>query len=394
MIEPVKLSALYYPFSRCINPNAVKQLLLVFDGVTFLDPVTDDGWRACLMEDSVQDTDPKFVGYSEIHNSVEELKKQKAISVVSPDILTREQKLLSSASAFSDLMDHDWCRVATRPDRFGMPFQQHNGSATWQIFKPKLPDVFTDKLLSERSLRKHLIEEGGDDTAWSLSYEAGSAISIALHLAASEQLSVAPVTDSPMHHQLLLQKLTREYYGKSSGEAPIPLGVADLLARQTVFSLMKDILPVETLAKTTFGEIVEFRKETALCRDQFVRQLTNEFAVCRSEVKPERLHQLLLEKSLVVTEKVKEYENELAKSRDKIWPNFVSSLNKTLAAGGIAGAISFQYIGGPGSVLAGSVVAAGLAFLTGLLDIQAEVNNARRSASPSVAYLSKLKNLV
>ena len=95
----------------------------------------------------------------------------------------------------------------------------------------------------------------------------------------------------------------------------------------------------------------------------------------------------------MITETVKKYENELTKSRDKIWPNFVSSLNKALVPGGIVGAVSFQYIGGPGSVLAGSVVAAGLAFLKGLLDIQVEVNNARRSASPAVAYLSKLKSL-
>jgi len=45
------LRALYYPFSRCIDASALKQLLLVFDSVTFLDPVDDDEWRAKLFRD-------------------------------------------------------------------------------------------------------------------------------------------------------------------------------------------------------------------------------------------------------------------------------------------------------------------------------------------------------
>ena len=35
------LSALYYPFSRCVDACALKQLLLIFDSVTFIEPVDD-----------------------------------------------------------------------------------------------------------------------------------------------------------------------------------------------------------------------------------------------------------------------------------------------------------------------------------------------------------------
>ena len=34
--------ALYYPFSRCINADSLKQMLLVFDELHFLDPVDDE----------------------------------------------------------------------------------------------------------------------------------------------------------------------------------------------------------------------------------------------------------------------------------------------------------------------------------------------------------------
>jgi hypothetical protein len=344
------------------------------------------------MQRSTYDTNKKFATYSVIHDSVEELKEQGALSIFSPDILTPQIKALSAASALSDLADKEWSRVAARPDAFGMPFRKEDGRATWQIFKPKLPDLYIETLSSRQLFQKHLIDQGDENVAWSLSYEAGSAISISLHLAACEQLNLAPVTDSTMHHQLLLQKFTREYYGQFSGSAPVPQKIADLLAHQTAFSLVKNVLPVDKLSEVTLPDILAFRKEMAPHRDRFIRDLTERFMLCKSESKPEALYQLLSETCQAVSQEAKAYENELAKSRDKIWPSFISSLNKTLAPGGVVGAVSFQYIGGPGAVLAGSVVATGLAFLKGLLDIQAEVNAAKRSASPSVAYLSKLKS--
>ena len=48
-VAPSLLSGLYYPFSRCVDANALKQLLLVFDCITFLDPVEDAAWRAQLL---------------------------------------------------------------------------------------------------------------------------------------------------------------------------------------------------------------------------------------------------------------------------------------------------------------------------------------------------------
>ncbi len=57
------LRALYYPFSRCIEPSALKQLLLIFDSITFLDPVTDDEWRAKLFRDLETTEDLKFEKY-------------------------------------------------------------------------------------------------------------------------------------------------------------------------------------------------------------------------------------------------------------------------------------------------------------------------------------------
>ncbi|MBM4036641.1 MAG: hypothetical protein FJ291_33310 [Planctomycetes bacterium] len=368
------LSALYYPFSRCIDPVAIKQLLLVFDSITFLDPVTDDQWRARLMDDMIADEDPRFADYRAVHNAAEELRKEGAVSVVSPGVITNERCVLSAVSALSDLLDQDWCRVACRPDEFQMPHRRYaqDGSATWQIFRPKMPTPFVEALLRQNPFRKHLVREGDETSAWTLSYEAGSAISISLHLAASEQMSLAPVTDSAMHHQLLLRKYARDYYQSNAGRAPVPPRAIGALARQTAYSLVRDVLPVEALKRVSLNEVLAFRREMAPQRDRFIADLTDRFSLCKSEATPERLHQLLLEMRREVTREASDYQNELAKARDKVWPQLVASLGKGLASGGLA-AVSFNFIAGPGFVLAGSVVASAITFLKGLLDIRAEL---------------------
>ena len=111
-----------------------------------------------------------------------------------------------------------------------------------------------------------------------------------------------------------------------------------------------------------------------------------------SETKPEHLNQLLLETRKVVLKELNSYQSEMAAARDKVWPNLVASIGKSLAAGSVT-AVTFNFIAGPGCVLAGSILASAMSMLKGLLDIRTEMNKAKRSASPSVAYLSRLVEL-
>ena len=58
------LSGLYYPFSRPIDIASLKQMLLVFENVVFLDPVDDDSWRAKLFQDLETQEDKRFAKYN------------------------------------------------------------------------------------------------------------------------------------------------------------------------------------------------------------------------------------------------------------------------------------------------------------------------------------------
>src|SRR5947209_16734192 len=97
------LSGLYYPFSRCIQPTSLKQMLLVFDEITFVDPVHDDQWRAKLFED-MESYDTEFARYQGVDEALPELIRQGCIKRFdpAPDINRRS---LATASALSDLGD-------------------------------------------------------------------------------------------------------------------------------------------------------------------------------------------------------------------------------------------------------------------------------------------------
>lgn len=389
------LSAIYYPFSRCIDVAALKQLLLVFDSVTFLDPVTDDEWRAYLMEEMIEDEDRRFAKYQDIHHSLEELREEQAIRVVPPDC-SRDNDRLVTASALSDLSDPDWLRVASRPESFDMPHRRYaaDGSATWQIFKPKLPDEFLGVLSNTEELRRHLVQVGDEYASYTLTYEAGSAIALSLYLSAAEKLMLAPVTDSVMHHQLLLHKAMRTHYGEAPSitPAPMPPKAVSQIAHQTAFSLVQGLLPRQILAQVGLQDVLKFRRETAQYRDAFIADLSSRFELLKSEIQPETLSLVQAELRSTVSSELKSFRDAVSAARDKIWPSMVSSLNNSLATGGVA-AVGFNLIGGPGQVLAASIAAASLTFLNGMLDIRAEVKKAERSASPSIAYLSKVAGI-
>ena len=67
-------------------------------------------------------------------------------------------------------------------------------------------------------------------------------------------------------------------------------------------------------------------------------------------MEPEHLGQLQKEVENDICKEVKNYQNEIANAKFKIWPELVSSFNKGLASGSIA-AVALNMIGGAGYTL-------------------------------------------
>jgi len=217
------LSALYYPFSRCINEASLKQMLLVFEDITFLDPVLDPDFRAHLFRNLEKQEDPRFKVYRNMHSVFKSLEKDGLVHFLSPEPIQQEMDTSISAATISDLLDPNWVAEASSPYRYGLPHRNEapGGKPCWYIFESKIPRKFVELLHDDPQFRLHLVHEGGKSKNWTLTYEAGSSAAINTHLAAAEKLSLAPVTDSVLHHNLLLRKAIRQ--NEYSNHKPLQL---------------------------------------------------------------------------------------------------------------------------------------------------------------------------
>lgn len=366
-------------------------MMLVFDSVGFFDPVDDDQWRRKLLLDMKARQGDVFDEYKNLDAALPMLLKEEAIKKYSPDILTGEDHLLASAASLSDLNDSKWVKYANHPQKFEMPHSiaDDGQTPTWFAFRPKLPTDFIKGLEASQDLcDQHLFVDGGDRYAWTLSYAAGSSIATNIHLAAAEKLNLAPVTDSPLHHRLLVSKAANR-----AAEADIfDVDEAERDLSGIVTSMvLKSLVPQASLKDVSFEQVLRFRQETHAIRHEAIAEITR---LTQSQSPPENARELLAicrEIEMGLLQGLKEYRNEMTSVRDKFWPKLVEAPEKNLAAGGLA-ALGLSYVGVPGSLLVGSLAAAGISLLKSGLDVRAERQKIERSKSPTVAFLSKLQS--
>jgi hypothetical protein len=388
------LSGLYYPFSRPIEIASLKQMLLVFENLVFLDPVDDESWRAKLFQELEAQEDKRFAKYQQVYEELTLLFQAGAARRVDPIEVTALESPLTTAAALSDLLDEQWSDIASKPQAFSMPHRRlgSNGEATWQIFLPKMPLSFVDALQSQEIFRKHLISQGNIYASWTLSYEAGSAVSISVHLAAAEELNLAPITDSAMHHELLIRKLIRQRAYSDQRSRPIDERVVRQLAHSTATGIIDELLPKSVLDKIRVEEILHFREQTRTLRQQAIMEIGNRLSVLSRVPDVDDLLVASHDVQQSIRSDLRTYRAEIAATRDRLWPTLVTALSANLAGGSVA-AVAMNYIGGPGYALAASVVAGSLALLKGALDLRAERRKAEASRSPVITYLARVTGL-
>lgn len=388
------LSGLYYPFSRPIDIASLKQMLLVFETVVFLDPVDDDSWRARLFEGLERQEDKRFASYQRVHENLQLLSQEGATRRVDPKRVAAIESPLTTASALSDLLDSNWSCVASKPQRFSMPHRclRPDGGATWQIFLPKMPKEFAQSLQSDERFQCHLVEQGDDLSSWTLSYEAGSAVSISVHLSAAEELGLAPITDSAMHHELLIRKLIRQRDYPNERSRPIDDQAVVQLTHSATAALIDELVPRAILEKTGIEDILRFRDETRLLRQQAMEEISNRLRILSKVPNAEDLLVASLEIQQQIRTDLRGYRAEIAATRDRLWPTIVGSVNSNLAAGSVA-AVAMNFIGSPGYALAASILAGSVTLLKSTLDLRIERKKLETSRSPAVTYLARVSGL-
>jgi hypothetical protein len=383
-----KLSGLYYPFSRCINAASLKQMLLVFDEIAFVDPVRDDEWRARLFS-NLEQHDKTFHRYQDVHPALADLVEAGCIRRIDPSAgLPTEERAIATLSAVSDLQDETWVGLASKPQKSRLPFLKIRGEPSWQVFRPKLPDDFLDSLTTSPDLERHLIEEGDDLSAWSLSYAAGSAICIGVHLGIAENEGLAPVTDSALHHQLLLMKVARGL-GSADRSVPIPDDVVRQLTVDVSYNMLTTVLPEQALDAISFEEIVRFRSNTKDIRSQFLRDIESRLGQLKTIPNAEEWIVAGRKTLADLEDEFRKYQAEFAGARDQVFSGAIKGLKGTVKSGSLVAAVALACIPGPVHILLGSI-AASIAFAGSVLDMNGKKKKIQKSAAPSLAYLSRV----
>ncbi len=388
------LSGLYYPFSMPKDPTPLKQMLLVFDSITFLEPVSDDELRAEKFREMQGRDDTRYVNYEGIHASRRSLAASGAVILVSPASLPQIQDPAVTASAISDLRDPQWMEIAD-PRSYGMSYQHfaQDHVPTWHTLRSKLPEAFIRLITDAPDYRRHLVQAGeGDTKSWKFTYAAGSAAALNVHLAAAQALGLAPVTDSPLHHDLLLRKLAR-----NSGDHGVtrPQTVVAQLANRVTIDVVKRVIPTQALSQIGFDEILTFREETSVLRKQFLEDVSLRISRLLPMDDATAGLRIASEIEFEIAAEFRKFEAELKHHRDVHWPNLVDSVNKALVPGSAA-ALAMNYIAGPGHVMAASITALGAAAINvSLAEMRrhAEIKNLQLMTSPSISYLWRLKKV-
>ncbi len=385
------LNALYYPFSRTKDISSIKQFLLLYDKTTFLDPVSDEQWRAHLFS-SLENLYGDFSSYSDLAKNFPYLITEGVVEIVDPVAISAQNSKLTTAGILSDLSDENWLRLCD-PAKAGIPLEvdSETGKPFWQTFKQKIPSSLLEVPLQTNFLQEHFLQQGGDKYAWHLSYAAGSAIALNVHMAAAEELGMNLVSDSPMHNQLLLAKAAR---GNGSGMTEFTdHGQAEHLTSRAMLKVLDTVMPAKALEMVSVEEILRFRQETGALRRDFAKEIRS---LVQGHDSLHESRQVYIPENLAkrFEEDLRNYGNELASVRDTILPKLLGSISSGIPAATSSVGYAASYISGSGYVLAASLLLHALNPIKSVLEIQAESKKIKRSPSSALAFLVKSQELV
>jgi hypothetical protein len=235
------------------------------------------------------------------------------------------------------------------------------------------------------------MQQGGERHNWVLTYEAGSAIGINVHLAAAEELNLSPVTDSRLHHELVLRKLARDL---SESQTTLKAeAYVDEIARHAVVKILSEILPNDRLEILSLEDILRFREETTIIRRQFLADIRRSVL---SEINLEKPNDSFAAEQNVVNNLLKSskiYSDEIASTRDRLWPRIIDGFSHKIPAGTAAAGLAASYISGSGYVLAASVLLYALQPLRSVLEWRADLKKVKRSVATSIAYLANVREI-
>jgi hypothetical protein len=267
----MKLKGLYYPYSRCVDLEALKKAVLIFDEIYFIDPIER------LIREYLLDKDG-FGNIPMVSDAYQELEAAGIAIRLNPFPEIREcDKLLFEAAA-SDEKDEEYRKLfdsEAQEDRWGILKNKYNGAGVIYA-SPDIEEAMYYAMrvpISEKRAREKGVYGTGRDLSstyiMKVAHEyvhpaLGLALGINHSLVVAEREDLVPFTDSDLAYRALHLKYRRAVANALQAHLRITPGIADdQKFTALAFNVLDRFLDADELARRTVGEVVSFRNTSA-----------------------------------------------------------------------------------------------------------------------------------
>jgi hypothetical protein len=331
-LTPSRFSALYYPYSRCLRETDLKRMLLIFDQICSVDPLSKDlahwpgqypvynqAMHIRIMQDSDRlEGDPWGLGsytpvyqrgiekdfnlwnWFEIQDTYSYLTKQGAVRLLDPAPVVREHSELLAYALASDLL------MGTSADAGIAPLLLDPGyEPKWILHEDRFPGHLSELAAADafwaavstaaldyesgypadlcRTRLNQTVDAIGmaRDRKVQVSYEVAYSLILSQALLLCDEYSLLPVTDDGAVHAAFLRKCEKLYSGHRSRKVIIDETAADS-DRISLFGLnvLGRTIPDAALALLTVQEILAYREDNRDSLAAFWARMTELTASC------------------------------------------------------------------------------------------------------------------
>lgn len=307
MSTSLSLRCLYYPYARSVDPNMLKRAILLFDEIWFSDVAGRDQ-RDMLMQDQYVGS---FVAeqYEDLRFAFEDMESEGTVRVHDPRPEICENDKLLTVALEEDLCDDQvWEQFSTRD----LP-------KTWSMLRKRVPSPVFELLGSQvtsrvnspveavragiretrgefpEMLRRLYYDEAVDwiirnradldnletgrsghgtkapsrideivppdmDLSCVFPFPVGSSLAVNQAAVVADTHGLIPLTDSSLHHALLMRKHERAQEAAQAGKTDKVNGLHPEKIRRVALAVLEEAIPDELLERLTLTQAVRYRR--------------------------------------------------------------------------------------------------------------------------------------
>jgi hypothetical protein len=256
--------ALYFPFSRCLDEIALKQAVLLYDKLLFVDPVSPQARHDLYVHEArAAGADPRITqAWVAAADHYELLAREGIVETVDASVLQNPDR--------ADTLVADGLAVDLDLNRAGAMFR---GRRRWQMLEARLPP----SALEGRFKPRPGPAGWHGDQVVEVPYAVGSSVTLTYALAIAHEAGAVPLTDSDAHHRLLLRRMAT---AAASDDLP---GLrarppSAYRRRQIEVRIVNELAPAAALQDMNFDQLLEYRRKMQAERrelNQWIDQLAD-----------------------------------------------------------------------------------------------------------------------